>query len=219
MCNIDALGPDKSDLFAYAIESIPQLDYPPSWPVNATCAKLMQADDLVAAAGEIASSYAGFDGKSCLKPLPEGPGGVPGDGPGPGNWGYQSCTENIHEFSARTIRNFTFDLKAIDAICTKLFNGTVTPDPMALTRRFGGFKIPHTATNLIWSNGLRDPWHGGGFLTPLENSKNHWILMPNGAHHVDLRAATPQDTPDITDARNKEEAIIQGWLNDFAEQL
>ena len=43
------------------------------------------------------------------------------------------------------------------------------------------------------SNGLRDPWHGGGFLKPgSPASGNHWLLMPNGAHHVDLRAPHPQ---------------------------
>ena len=35
--------------------------------------------------------------------------------------------------------------------------------------------------HVIWSNGLLDPWHGGGFLKPGDpRSGNHWVLMPNG---------------------------------------
>eukprot|EP01043_Picozoa_sp_COSAG02_P043389 COSAG02_NODE_3775_length_6252_cov_3.764505_5_plen_72_part_00 len=52
---------------------------------------------------------------------------------------------------------------------------------------------------VIWSNGLLDPWHGGGFLTPgSASSGNHWVHMRSGAHHVDLRGPHPDDPPDIT---------------------
>lgn len=52
---------------------------------------------------------------------------------------------------------------------------------------------------VIWSNGLLDPWHGGGFLTPgPASSGNHWVHMRSGAHHVDLRGPHPDDPPDIT---------------------
>ena len=38
-------------------------------------------------------------------------------------------------------------------------------------------------------------------------------MMPNGAHHVDLRGPHPEDTADITAARAMEEAIIKGWID------
>ena len=37
-------------------------------------------------------------GAKCFPTLPEGPGEVPGDGPGDDSaWGWQSCTENLHQ--------------------------------------------------------------------------------------------------------------------------
>jgi|EP01047_Picozoa_sp_COSAG01_P052951 hypothetical protein len=64
--------------------------------------------------------------------LAEGPGEVPGDGPGDdSNWGWQSCTENLHQFSMRgPIRKYTFDLhKSALEPCARVFNGAafVTP--------------------------------------------------------------------------------------------
>ena len=46
-------------------------------------------------------------GTNCIATMNEGPAGVPGDGPGPGNWGWQSCTQNLHQFSARGVRSYS----------------------------------------------------------------------------------------------------------------
>lgn len=153
---------------------------------------------------------------NCLPTLSDGPGGIPGDGPGPGSWGYQSCTETLHQFSGRGLRNFSFDLTECGVEpCASLFNGSVTPDTQALTRRYGGYAIGDGAagvTNLIWSNGKRDPWSGGGFLTPVEGSGNYWFLMDEGAHHLDLRGPHDDDPPQVSQVRAHEQAIIWDWI-------
>ena len=86
---------------------------------------------------------------------------MPGDGPGPGAWGYQSCTQTLHPFSSSTLdgrglRNFSFVLADEEAVCDQNFNSTVSPDLEALTRTYGGYTIPANMmgiTNIIWSNG------------------------------------------------------------------
>lgn len=132
---------------------------------------------------------------------------------------YQSCTENLHEFSARGVRNYTFDWEQSAVIpCNTYFNNTVTPNPSALTDTYGGYAIGDgTAgvTHLIWSNGGLDPWHGGGFLTPGDSdSGNAWVFLNQGAHHLDLRGPHPDDPEEVTEARALEESIIWGWIQE-----
>ena len=128
------------------------------------------------------------------------------------------------------IRDFSFTMaKDGTAICQKLFGNT--PDTEALTHEFGGYAIsenPEGVTNLIWSNGGLDPWHGGGFYpdgvlpdssTPMYRSDEtrdvHYVWIRRGAHHGDLRGATPDDPEELTAARTLEEAIIQRWIKNY----
>ena len=67
---------------------------------------------------------------------------------------------------------------------------------------------------LMHSNGLLDPWSAGGVLEPLSDSLVT-IIIPSGAHHLDLRASNPADPSDVTAARNKEREHISNWLKDF----
>ena len=125
VCAASGLGLNAhTELFAYALESQPQLDYPypvgalPAWPVNATCRDLVAAGSsktkLVAAAADITAKVIGKPPNGCLPTLTEGPGEVPGDGPGDDSaWGWQSCTENLHQFSARgPVRSYTCALSS-----------------------------------------------------------------------------------------------------------
>lgn len=61
-----------------------------------------------------------------------------------------------------------------------------------------------------FSNGDLDPWSGGGVLKSISDTLVA-IVIPDGAHHLDLRAATPHDPPDVIEARIMEESYIQKW--------
>jgi hypothetical protein len=121
---------------------------------------------LIAVAAKLTAQVIGMPaGGACLPALPEGPGEVPGDGPGDdGNWGWQSCTENLHHFSMRgPIRSYKFDLQtSAVAPCTRIFNGSAVLQTMELSHRYGGYKLADDdgigVNHLIWSNGLLDPW-------------------------------------------------------------
>ena len=272
MCEKQGLGPRQDSLFIYALESIPQLNYPyavnslPPWPVNATCDILLGAqdddDELLGAATNI-TAMALFGGSSsvCHQTLEEGPGGVcgvlyvrslrkythsfytkvtpttfarksitscelgtqvPGDGPGGRTaWSWQSCTETLHEFSSRGIRNFTFSYDRESELCGETFDATTMPDPRALTREFGGYELSDGGakmSNIIWSNGMLDPWHGGGFLKHMDivndDHGKHWIRLWKGAHHYDLRGPHPDDTDEVLRVREYEEKVIWNWIKD-----
>lgn len=80
----------------------------------------------------------------------------------------------------------------------------IIPDPDWLATWVGGSNIAGTS-NIVFSNGLLDPWHGGGMsLIRLRNDYLSFlgflksiseslvaVLIENGAHHLDLRASNP----------------------------
>ena len=74
------------------------------------------------------------------------------------------------------------------------------------------------ASNIVFSNGLLDPWHGGGVLRNLSSSVLA-IVLPNGAHHIDLMFTDPADThyPDIGWAREFERSQIAKWVHEHAQ--
>jgi len=229
-CDERALGPSKTSTFTYALEGLPQQDYPyaigsmPAKPVSYACQLLVKglnakdSDSMLSAAASVVGMAFGYDGSSCMQDYGiGGPGNTPGDGPGLGSWGWQSCTETLHRFSARTIRNYTFDYDSSAALCAKLYGSAVVPDTAALARQFGGYALADGSSgvsNIIWSQGTLDPWHGWWqqMVQPPEGSGIHHFLLQDSAHHLDLRGPHPQDPPAVTSARLAYEKIMHGWI-------
>jgi len=62
------------------------------------------------------------------------------------------------------------------------------------------------------SNGLLDPWHVGGVQETLSETLVA-VIIPSGAHHIDLRRENAADTPDVKSARQLEMQKISKWLS------
>lgn len=56
-----------------------------------------------------------------------------------------------------------------------------------------------------------DPWSGGGVLRA-PNDKITVIIIPDTAHHLDLRASNPNDPASVIAARAMERQEIHKWL-------
>jgi len=228
VCEPRALGPGpKSTLFAYVLEGMPQGDYPSlGFPVTKACDTLIEASRatagrskaLIQAASKIVKSY--FGATTCIPYDVGGPGNTPGDGPSSSAFGYQSCTECLHAFSAHTLRNYTFSLEKSAALCGTLYNHSVRPDLTSLAHEFGGAYSLAEGTagvsHMIWSQGTLDPWHGWwkNVKAPPANSEVYHILMEGSAHHTDLRLPSEADPSDVTSARVMEETIIRKWIHE-----
>ena len=108
-------------------------------------------------------------------------------------------------------------------ICNKYWGSNATPNTHAFAQRFGGWKLGDGltgVTNLIFSNGLLDPWSGGGFYNPKKYFEgNYYFTMPHGAHHLDLRGPNSADPEDVTVVRQQEEEIIIGWIDDYVSRI
>eukprot|EP00039_Didymoeca_costata_P025680 m.14105 g.14105 ORF g.14105 m.14105 type:complete len:555 (+) comp4990_c0_seq1:93-1757(+) len=142
-----------------------------------------------------------------------------------GDWGYQWCTEMTQPFTQGTDQDFYYcpngtfykkencsawSLQDSAAGCQPEWG--VFPRPEWARVALGGKRIKD-ATNIVFSNGLMDPWHGGGVLTNVSESVLS-IIIPNGGHHVDLMFSDPRDEPYpyIALARNLEKAQMQKWV-------
>lgn len=57
-----------------------------------------------------------------------------------------------------------------------------------------------------------DPWSGGGVLRN-QNDNIDVLIIPDSAHHLDLRASNPHDPITIIEAREIEKKLISGWIS------
>ncbi|KAJ0629966.1 putative lysosomal Pro-Xaa carboxypeptidase [Helianthus annuus] len=109
-----------------------------------------------------------------------------------------------------------FDLAEYTKECKQVFG--VTPRPYWIPIQFGGYGIKtvleNFASNIIFSNGLRDPYSSGGVMQNISDSVVA-IYTEEGHHCLDLQ--TPNDTdPDWLKAqRNAEINMIEGWLSEY----
>jgi len=138
----------------------------PALPVNATCGLVrtgLSDDELLnglgivttwyygsgaaeTAAQEKAAGVAGGAQRACVpensaRNLQVG-GGVPGDGPDPSSsWGYQSCTETLHQFSTLpgSWRSYNFSLPSVSELCQTYY---------------GEGRGSRTHANVFWRGGL-----------------------------------------------------------------
>lgn len=210
--------------------SMAMTDYPyptnflaplPAWPVKAACSILLDAaaegqylEGLAQAAGLFYNGTGGslpcFDIWTEFIECADQTGC--GTGPAGSAWDYQVCTEIIYFPNTNNVtdmfppRNWTRG--DLTNYCEKTWG--VTPRMTWVATNFGAGNIL-ASSNIIFSNGLLDPWHGGGFLKSLSDSLVA-IVIEDGAHHLDLRGANPADPPSVVAARKQEVELISKWI-------
>jgi len=129
-------------------------------------------------------------------------------------WDYQSCTEMILPIGQYGPPSDLFyvapwDLQGDIDYCQQTFGAT--PQARWVSTFFGSYHDWQTTSNIVFSNGNLDPWHGGGVLNDLSPTVvSVWI--DGGAHHLDLRASDPLDPPSVIEARRKEVEWIRKFI-------
>ncbi|KAF8044224.1 hypothetical protein BT93_A2263 [Corymbia citriodora subsp. variegata] len=141
-----------------------------------------------------------------------------------GGWQWQACTEMVlptegsRETSIFPAQKYDFN----DRVTSCAYGFGVVPRPTWIPTEFGGHDIKRTlrrfGSNIIFFNGLRDPWSGGGVLKSISKSIVA-IVAEKGAHHVDLRYSTGEDPEWLKDVRKKEINIISSWISQYYRDL
>ncbi|KAL5704267.1 lysosomal Pro-Xaa carboxypeptidase [Ranunculus cassubicifolius] len=136
-------------------------------------------------------------------------------------WSWQTCTEMVMPIGYRKNEtmfdgDYPFDLDAFIRRCQSKFG--VTPRPHWITTEYGGYNITLVlkkfASNIIFSNGLQDPYSVGGVLQSISDSVVA-LYTTEGSHCLDLVAASTSDPDWLVTQRKKEVEIIQGWIQEY----
>jgi lysosomal Pro-X carboxypeptidase len=137
-----------------------------------------------------------------------------------GDWDWQWCTEHNMPFTSGTDRDMfypptgPFDPTAAAVECKKTWG--VAPNPLWARLTYGGIDgLRQGLTNVVFSNGLLDPWSAGGILdTKGFHPSVVSVLIPHGAHHIDLMFSTDMDPIDVKLARSVELIHISKWIDE-----
>uniref|UniRef100_A0A7N0SYP7 Lysosomal Pro-X carboxypeptidase n=1 Tax=Kalanchoe fedtschenkoi TaxID=63787 RepID=A0A7N0SYP7_KALFE len=219
---------DLNNWLESAYSSLAMVNYPypssflmplPGHPIKEVCKRIDSYPEGTSVLERIfggVSVYYNFTGEVDCFQLDDDPHGMSG-------WNWQACTEMVMPMSSSRnssmFRTYDYDYTAFKLWCLEEFN--VEPRPNWITTEYGGHDYMTTwrefGSNIIFSNGLLDPWSGGSVLKNVSDTLVA-LVTEEGAHHIDLRASTPDDPDWLVEQRTKEVAIIKGWLNDYYQQ-
>ncbi|KAF8395428.1 hypothetical protein HHK36_019374 [Tetracentron sinense] len=194
----------------------------PAFPVEKMCKAIddpSTGNDTFAKLYGAANIYYNYTGTTtCFNLLDDS------DPHGLDEWTWQACTEMIlptggnNEESIFPLSQWNYSNRA--SYCNRLFG--IQPRPNWATTEFGGHDIHRVlkrfGSNIIFFNGLRDPWSGGGVLKSISKSIVA-IVAKKGAHHVDLRFSSKEDPEWLRDVRKREVQIITKWLSQYYHDL
>ncbi|KAL6873409.1 hypothetical protein ACP4OV_013491 [Aristida adscensionis] len=142
---------------------------------------------------------------------------------GLGGWQWQACTEMIMPMvvsneSMFPPSTFSYDERSDECLAS----WGVRPRPHWITTEYGGYKIDKVlkgfGSNIIFSNGMRDPWSRGGVLNNISSSIIA-LVTEKGAHHLDFRSATKDDPDWVIAQRRQEVEIMQGWIDQYNQDM
>ncbi|XP_002523754.2 lysosomal Pro-X carboxypeptidase [Ricinus communis] len=134
-------------------------------------------------------------------------------------WRWQTCSELVMPIGHERNTMFPtspFNLNSYTQKCKALYG--VLPQPHWVTNYYGGHDLKlilhRFASNIIFSNGLKDPYSSGGVLENISDSIVA-ISTVNGSHCLDIQQTQPTDPHWLVMQRKAEIEIIQGWISKY----
>ena len=132
-------------------------------------------------------------------------------------WYYQTCTE-FGYFQTTDSDNQSFgslvNLDSFTDVCSDVFNISQSAVLQAVYNTndfYGGKNIPTNVTNIVFPNGSIDPWHVLG-ITQNITDQLPAIFITGTAHCANMYPPSPNDLPELTNARMEITTLIGTWL-------
>ncbi|RDX79805.1 Lysosomal Pro-X carboxypeptidase, partial [Mucuna pruriens] len=223
-------------MYSYAA----QYNQPPRYPVSVICGGIDEASLGSDILSRIYAGVVAYKGNTTCKV--NGPTNVSETTVG---WRWQTCSEMLIPIGIGNDTMFEpipFSLKNYAKGCKKQFG--VSPRPHWITTYYGGHNIKlvlgRFGSNIIFSNGLRDPYSIGGVLDNISDSivalhtvnlilyhfllKHKMIAWPtnidfSGSHCLDILRANQSDPEWLVEQRKKEIKIIKRWIIQYYADL
>lgn len=208
--------------------NLAMVDYPyeasflqplPPWPIQVVCKYLAFGSDvsdhqLLHGVSQAAKVYYNYTGSSsCLNISQTATASL-----GILGWYYQACTEMVMPMCTDGVQDMfereEWNFQAYSDGCYTMFGVRPRVDWAATV--YGGKDIA-SHSNIIFSNGGLDPWSSGGVTYNISDSLIA-IMIPDGAHHLDLRYSNAQDTPSVRAARVLEVKYFREWIKQAKEK-
>nr|GMD15949.1 lysosomal Pro-X carboxypeptidase [Ipomoea batatas] len=196
------------------------LDTPPTYPLDVLCRGIDGVKNVTDVLDRIVSGLIALEGeKSCYVNITEMQ--LYYDQFSGSNW--QMCSDwvmTINFNNDATVPPPPFNLDRYVKQCESFYG--VPPRPHWMTTYFGGHDmklvLKRFGSNIIFTNGLRDPWSGGGILKDISYSLVA-VVTKNGTHALDLFKAEKSDPDWLVKQRNTSLKIIKGWIKKYYEDL
>ncbi|XP_053975185.1 lysosomal Pro-X carboxypeptidase [Hylaeus volcanicus] len=189
----------------------------PAYPVNAACKHLtnesLTGTELMTAIYNAFNVFINYTKETkCLNTNDSTP------ELGARGWSYQVCTEMVMPSCMNGVNDmfepdsWNFDEYTKD--CMQQYS--IKPQQNLACEEYGCADLS-TATNIVFSNGLLDPWTSGGVLRNLSSSAVA-IIIPEGAHHLDLRSSNVNDPYSVIYARKYHRYFIKIWIKEYRKK-
>lgn len=209
--------------------NLAMVDYPyeanflqplPRWPIQVVCKHLgfeptVSDYQLLHGISQAVRVYYNYTGDTpCLNTSQTATGNL-----GFMGWYYQACTEMVMPMCTDGVQDMfepqEWNFQAFSDECNLLFG--VRPRPDWAQTSYGGMDIA-SHSNIIFSNGDLDPWSGGGVTRNISDSLVA-IVIPDGAHHLDLRYNNAYDPHSVLAARALEVEYFKKWIRQAKKAL
>ncbi|KAK1364810.1 Lysosomal Pro-X carboxypeptidase [Heracleum sosnowskyi] len=195
-----------------------QYDDPPTYPVTQVCGGIDGAPKGTDILGRIVAGINAYLEDTKCRDTDYTPSYETYQG-----WNWQTCSELVMPIDHGYDTMFwpsNFSLSEWSKHCRRSFG--VEPRPHWITTYYGGQDIKlilkKFASNIIFSNGLRDPYSSGGVLQNISDSLVA-VVTTNGSHCLDLESSKPDDPEWLVTQRKTVFRIIRGWIKEYYATL
>lgn len=212
---------DLKDYLDSIYSEVAQYNHPPYYPLSILCGGIDGARKGTDILDRIFAGVVAYMGKKSCYDMNEF--NRPTDETYIG-WRWQTCSEIVmpigHGNNDSMFPPDPFNLNRFMRKCNSLFG--VQPQPHWVTTYYGGHDLKlilhRFASNIIFSNGLRDPYSSGGVLENISDSVVA-VYTVNGSHCLDIIPESKSDPQWLVKQRKTEVQIIEGWISKYYTDL